>query len=163
MPDKSLEEMRAQVGESKVTVTGLEVERGKVAEFRRSVADDPDEERDDADVAPPTFTRTAFFPRYRPSDQADLKEEWGREYGFDLGLDGGRTVHGEQSYEFERLPEVGDVLEGTTTLVDVSQRESDERTLTFTTFETAYRDADGELVLTERATNVEIQPEEGDG
>lgn len=161
MPGKSLDALRAQVGESKVTVTGLEIERGKVAEFRRAVADDPSQDRPDADVAPPTFTRTAFFPRYRTQEQVDLAEEWGREYGFELDLDRGHTVHGEQSYEFERLPEVGDTLKGTTTLVDVSQRESDERTLTFATFETVYQNADGDLVLTERATNVEIQTHEG--
>lgn len=161
MPKTSLADLKAQVGTTVTTVEGLEVEAGKVEEFARAVKDDNPAHRDAAAAeqqgfpevpAPLTFTRTAYFPRYRP-------EGVGMDYGMDLGLHWDRLVHGEQEYEFERPIYVGDVLRGETTLADVYQRES-AGTLTFLVYETKYRDADGNLVLTERLTRIETPPSE---
>jgi peroxisomal enoyl-CoA hydratase 2 len=165
MPTKPLEELQAQVGESVQTVENLEIEAGKVTEFARSLRDDNpifhDEEAareagyDDI-PAPLTFTRVAYFPRHRPDGiDADL--------GFDLGLREGNVLHGEQEYEYERPLVVGDVLSGTTTLVDVSQSEGSRGgTMTFCVYETKYRDQDGDLVLTERVTRIETGGDAGE-
>ena len=158
MPTKPLSELEDLVGESRHTVEGLRVEAGKVEEFARAVNDeDPihreaaaaDDRGFDAVLAPLTFTRTAYFPRYRP-DGID------ENLGFDLGLRKEYLVHGEQEYEFERPAEVGDVLDGTTTLTDVYQREGSRGgTMTFAVYETEFRDRDGELVCTTRLTRIE--------
>lgn len=165
MPTKPLDELRAQVGESVRTVEDLRVEAGKVEEFARAVGNDNPAHRDadaaarrgfDAIPAPLTFTRTSYFPRYRP---AGIDED----LGFDLGFRREHVVHGEQAYEFERPVEVGDVLTGTTTLVDVYQREGDRGgTMTFAVYETEFRDRDGDLVCTERLTRIETQGAAGE-
>jgi len=158
MPTKPIEEIEEMVGDSVVTVEDFEVEAGKVEEFARAVKDDNpahcDEEAAreqgfDRIPAPMTFTRAGRFPRYQ-SDEV----EGG--YGFDVGFREEYAIHGEQAYEFERPVKVGDVLTGTTTLVDVYQREGSRGgTMTFAVYETEYRDRDGELVLTERVTGIE--------
>lgn len=158
MPTKLIEELEAQVGTSVRTVEDLRVEAGKVEEFARAIRDDNPAHRDEAAAAdqgfdsvpaPLTFTRTAYFPRYRPED---IDEN----LGFDLGLRSEYLVHGEQEYEFERPVEVGDVLTGTTTLTDVYQREGRRGgTMTFAIYETEFRDQDGELVCTTRLTRIE--------
>ena len=99
--------------------------------------------------APLTFTRTAYFPRYRPKG---INEN----LGFDLGLRPEYVVHGEQEYEFERPVEVGDVLTGTTTLTNIYQREGSRGgTMTFAVYETEFYDRDDELVCTTRLTRIE--------
>ena len=143
------------VGTSVVTVDGFEVEGGKVEEFARAVKDDNPAHRSqeaaeaqgfDRVPAPLTYARVSSFPRYRVVD--------GR--GIDLGFRREYSIHGEQSYEFERPLEVGDVLTGTTTLTDVYQREGSRGgTMTFAVLETEYRDESDELVVVDRATAIE--------
>ncbi|MFC7318664.1 FAS1-like dehydratase domain-containing protein [Halomarina halobia] len=158
MPSRSLAELEALVGTSVVTAEDLTVEAGKVEEFARAIGDDNPVYREeavaadrgyDAVPAPLTFTRTTLFPRYRPAGVDSYR-------GFDLGFDPEYSVHGEQAYEFERPLLVGDVLTGTTTLTDVFRRDGSRGgTMTFAVLETEYRDADGELVVTEEATIIE--------
>jgi acyl dehydratase len=106
-------------------VEGLEVEAGKVAEFATALRDDNPIHHDpaaaterefDAVPAPLTFTRTSYFPRYRPEGISGIQ-------GFDLGFDEQYTVHGEQAYEYERPLVVGDVLTGDTTVLDAFERD----------------------------------------
>jgi acyl dehydratase len=158
MPKKSLTELEEMIGESRVTVDGLTVERGKVAEFATAVRDENPVYRDadtaadqglDEVPAPPTFTQVARHPHYQPADFDDGIQ------GFDLGFDEARTVHGEQEYEFERPAFVGETLTGTTTLTDVFQREGSDGTMTFAVLTTEYRNDDGELLVTERRTAIE--------
>ncbi|WP_340681207.1 MaoC family dehydratase N-terminal domain-containing protein [Natrinema caseinilyticum] len=159
MPSKSLDELEAQVGRTVTTVEDLVVEPGKVEEFARAIKDDNPAFRDEAAAreqgyesipAPLTFTRTAYFPRYRP-------DGIGLDHGFDLGFDQSRVVHGEQEYIYEQQIHAGDVLSGKTTLVDVYERDGSRGgTMTFAVLETAYRNADGEHVLTERLTRIEL-------
>jgi acyl dehydratase len=158
MPTKPMSELEAMVGETNETVTDLRVEAGKVEEFARSLRDDNPAYRDEAAAnaqgfnavpAPLTFTRTAYFPRYRPRG---IDEN----LGFNLGLRSEYIVHGKQEYEFERPVTVGDVLTGTTTLVDIYQREGSRGgTMTFAVYETEFRDQEDELVCTERLTRIE--------
>ncbi|QLK24817.1 MaoC family dehydratase N-terminal domain-containing protein [Natrinema zhouii] len=165
MPTKPLEALESMVGDSRVTVEAFRIEPGKVAEFARAItSDDPvfreetaaAERGYDRVPAPPTYTQVGRFPRYTP-DGIDGT-------GFDLGFRSEYVLHGEQAYEYERPVAVGDVLEGTTTLADVFQREGGRAgTMTFAVLETEYRDRDGDLVLTDRSTAIETSGAVGDG
>lgn len=160
MPDKPLDDLKAQVGDSYKTVENLRIESGKVSEFASAIQDDnPIFHSKEAAIengyenipAPLTFTRTSYFPRYRP-------EGIDGDFGFDLGLNYDNVLHGEQEYEYERPVVVGDTLTGTTTLVDVYQKEGAHAgTMTFCIYETEYRDEDGELVVTERISRIETE------
>jgi acyl dehydratase len=166
MPEKSIEELESLVGTSVVTVEEFAVEAGKVEEFARAVKDDNPAHRDaeaaeaqgfDRIPAPLTFERVSSFPRYRAVE--------GR--GIDIGFEQEYAIHGEQSYEIERPMQVGDVMTGETTLVDVYQREGNRGgTMTFAELETEYTDQDGETVMTATATAIEtagaIDAEGGD-
>jgi acyl dehydratase len=158
MPEKSIEELKESVGTSRVTIDGLAVEAGKVAEFASALKDENPAYRSeevaaerglDGIPAPLTFTQIGRFPHYQPDGLE------GGIQGFDLGFDPERTLHGEQEYEFKRPLFVGDSLTGTTTLTDVYQRETDGGTLTFAVLTTEYRTDNGDLVLTERRTAIE--------
>jgi peroxisomal enoyl-CoA hydratase 2 len=166
MPEKSIEELKELVGTSVVTVEDFAIEAGKVEEFARAVKDDNPAHRDedaaaeqgfDRIPAPLTFERVSSFPRYSAVE--------GR--GIDLGFKQEYSIHGEQAYEIERPMQVGDVLTGETTLVDVYQREGGRGgTMTFAELETEYTDQDGETVMTATATAIEtagaIDAEGGD-
>lgn len=164
MSDRTLDRLEERIGESVCSVQGLTVEAGKVAEFAAAVGDDNPVFRD-PDVAsrqgferipaPPTFTRTSMFPRYRPTGVGRL--------GFDLGFDIRYELHGEQAYEFARPVYVGDTLSGWTTLTDAYEREGRQGgTMTFAVLETEYADEAGEPVVTERETVIEA-PESAAG
>ncbi|QSX01232.1 FAS1-like dehydratase domain-containing protein [Haloterrigena alkaliphila] len=152
-----MDELEAMVGDSRATVEDFRIERGKVEEFARSITEPDPVFRDesvarergfDAIPAPPTYPRVTRFPRYRPDDLEG--------YGFDLGFQPEYVLHGEQSYEYERPLRVGDVLTGETTLTKVFQREGGRAgTMTFAVYETQYRDQNGNLVITDRATAIE--------
>jgi acyl dehydratase len=166
MSERTIDRLSERVGETVESVEGLHVEAGKVAEFAVAVGDDDPVFRDrevaadrglDRRPAPPTFTRTSMFPRYRPDGVGRL--------GFDVGFDIRYELHGEQRYEFERPVYVGDTLSATTTLADAYEREGrDGDTLTFAVLETEYVDESGSLVLTERETLIETDgPVSADG
>lgn len=166
MPTIPFEELEEKVGESTVVVEDFCIEAGKVEEFARAVKDDNPAFRDeeaaaeqgfDGIPAPLTFPRVSTFPRYRAIE--------GR--GIDIGFPEEYAIHGEQSYQYERPLQVGDVLTGTMTLTDVYQRDGGRGgTMTFAILETEYRDDDGDLVVTERSTVIEtpgaIDPDGGD-
>lgn len=163
MPTRSDEALDTLVGTAKSTVRDFRVEAGKVEEFARAIHNDDPVYRDEsvarerghpAIPAPPTFLRTTYFPRYRAKD-APVRDG-GAYFGFDVGFSPTDTVHGEQEYEFERPLYVGDVLDGTTTLADLSQSEGSSGQLTFAVFETEYTNKEGRLIATERTTFIEI-------
>lgn len=88
MPSKSPGDLEQQVGRTVTTVENLVVEPRKVEEFARAIKDDNPafrgdeaarEQRYEAIPAPLSFTRTAYFPRYRP-------DEIGLDHGFDIGF-----------------------------------------------------------------------------
>jgi hypothetical protein len=159
MPEKSLTELEEMVGTSRVTVEGLMIAAGKVAEFATALRDDDPVYRDEDEAAkrgfestpvPLTFTEVRRHSHHRPDDfTADGIQ------GFDLGFDEERTVHGEQEYEYERQPHVDETLTGTTTLTDVSQREGNDGLMTFAELTTEFRNSDGALLITERLTAIE--------
>lgn len=159
MAEQTIDELEGRIGETIDSVTEFRIERGKVAEFARAIGDDNPAYRDETAAraqgfrtipAPPTFTRVSMFPRYRPPGTHRL--------GLDVGFDIEREIHGEQVYEFERPVYVGDVLHGTTTLADASQRDGRRGgTMTFVTLVTEFRDASDALVVTERSTLIETE------
>lgn len=162
MPEIPLDELQEKVGKSEVTVEGFTIEAGKVEEFARAVkSDDPvhrdeatarDEGYDDIPV-PLTFERTSSFPRYCPPELVDEPRR-----GMAVGFKREYTVHGEQAYEYEQPVQVGDTLTGTTTLVDVYQREGSRGgTMTFAELETEYENQDGEVVMRAQSTRIETE------
>ncbi|MFC7157039.1 MaoC family dehydratase N-terminal domain-containing protein [Halomarina halobia] len=157
MSNRTLDRLESRVGATVESVEGFTVEGGKVAEFAAAVGDDDPVFRDpeaaadrgfERRPAPPTFTRSSMFPRYRPDGVGRL--------GFDLGFDIRYELHGEQAYEFARPVYVGDTLSATTTLTDAYEREGRQGgTMTFAVLETEYVDAGGAPVVTERETLIE--------
>ncbi|PGF18245.1 dehydratase [Natrinema sp. CBA1119] len=165
MPNRPLEELEAMVGDTTVTVEEFRIEPGKVEEFARAITAADHVFRDetvaaerghDRVPAPLTYSQVGRFPRYTPAD-VDGK-------GFDLAFQPEYVIHGEQAHEYERPIYVGDVLEGTTTLANVFQREGGRAgTMTFAVLETEYRTPEGELVLTDRSTAIETEGAIDDG
>lgn len=166
VPTKPIEELEAMVGTTHENVVEFRVEAGKVEEFARAVGDDNPAHRDeeaatrqgfDGVPAPLTFTRTAYFPRYRPEGVDAFRP-------FELGFRPEYSLHGEQAYEFERPLVVGDVLHGAVTLTDVYQKGGGRGgQMTFAEFEIEYYDEDDELVVTERQTVIETGGAVGEG
>lgn len=152
------------VGETKVTITDMHVEAGKVEQFARAIRNDDPIHRDESVArergferipAPRTFINTSQSPRFRPGD-ADTNhvEHLNRE--FNLGFDLHRVVRGEEHLEFERPIYVGDTLTGTTTLEDVYERESKHSgIMTFVKFKIEYTDQQGDIVATQWLTQIE--------
>lgn len=158
MPSRSLAALEEQVGTTHRTVEGFQIETGKVDEFARAIRDPTDVYLDvdtahdagyDRIPAPPTFTRSSFFPRYRPPG-IDVH------LGFDLGFDPEYVLHGEQHYEYDRPLFVGDELHGETTLERVFQREGESGgAMTFAVLRTDFYDSDGDRVQSARITRIE--------
>jgi len=103
--------------------------------------------------APPTFPFamefSGKFEELQPADQpagSPLAKAVGP-----LMAKGGLILHGEQEFIYHRPIEVGDVLVGTGYIVDIYQKESKGRTMTFIIQETNWNDdKTGEPVCTAR-------------
>ena len=103
--------------------------------------------------APPTFPFamefSGKFEELQPADQpagSPLAKAVGP-----LMAKGGLILHGEQEFIYHRPIEVGDVLVGTGSIVDIYQKESKGRTMTFIIQETNWNDdKTGEPVCTAR-------------
>lgn len=138
------------------------VERAPVANFARAVRDDDPAYRDPeaasaaglpAIPAPPTFPfameHWGRFAELQPAPEGQV-DAIGQVLGPLIGQ-GGIILHGEQSFEYERPVLVGDVLDGQTTVVDVYEKESKGRRMTFLVLETVWSEAStGSPVVTSR-------------
>jgi hypothetical protein len=148
--------------ELKGTETGkqkVRIERGPVRVFAQSLLDDdPVYDGDDAPV-PPTFPFVMpFWGSLGQGGAAGLPIE-------KLRGPGRAILHGEQGFEFTRYPRVGDVLEGTTTVTDVYEKErSNGGKLEFYVTETDWRDAEsGDPVCSSKFTLViNVRPPKAD-
>jgi acyl dehydratase len=145
------------------TASRVHVERGAVSYFASAVKDENpifhDENAAHAagfdDIpAPPTFSFAMNHMGRHPEDQPPdptggknpMFEAMGR-----LMSKGGLVLHGEQEFVYHRPIVVGDVLVGQGTLIDMYERESKGRTMTFIVVETVWRDdRSGDPVVTER-------------
>ncbi len=145
-------------GASKVTI-----ERGPVSNFAAAVADDnPIYRRVDVAKAagfesipaPPTFSfamqHWGRFPEDQPVDPTGGENPMHAVMGT-LFARGGLVLHGEQEFEYHRPILVGDVLVGEGKIVDIYEKESKSKTMTFVVTETVWRDErNDEPVVTER-------------
>lgn len=120
------------------------IERGPVRVFAEALGDTTDAYQADGAPVPPTFP---FVMPY-----------WGSlGTGGAAGLPIDRLrgpsraiLHGEQAFEYHRWPKVGDVVEGTTVISDVYEKErSSGGKLEFYVTKTEWKDVDtGEPVVT---------------
>jgi acyl dehydratase len=141
----------------------VRVERGPVETFASALKDENPIFHDAgaakaegfADIpAPPTFSFAAqFWGRFaeeQPEDPTGGVNPM-HQVMSELFAGGGLVLHGEQEFVYERPIVVGDVLVGEGTLVDVYEKESKGKTMTFVVVETVWRDEkDGKPVVTER-------------
>jgi acyl dehydratase len=156
------DELKAVIGTRTSSATVV-VERGPVAAFALAVCDQNPIYRDpraseaagfDALPAPPTFPFVmdtwGRFAELQPTDGPPAGGGMAKVLG-PLMAKGGLILHGEQSFEYHRPVEVGDVLDGEGTVVDAYAKESKGRTMTFIVTETVWRDhTTGEPVVTSR-------------
>lgn len=158
MSEHSIERLEEQVGETYTVVERFPIEAGKIAEFAEAIKDDDPmftdttgetaRERGFDDVpVPPTFMMASSFFQARQDVEGQP----------DLDIDLERALHGEQSFEFERIPVAGDVLSATGEIADVYQREgSSAGEMTFIELETTYRDQNGDVVVRGHSTIIEL-------
>ncbi|MGI8797441.1 MAG: FAS1-like dehydratase domain-containing protein [Acidimicrobiia bacterium] len=133
------------------------IERGPVRVFAEALGDDDETYRGDAAPVPPTFPFVmSYWGSLGAGGAAGLPIE-------KLRGPGRAILHGEQAFEYQRWPKVGDVLEGTTVVTDVYEKErSNGGKLEFYVTETDWRDADsGEPVVKSIFTLVvNVRPQE---
>jgi acyl dehydratase len=139
----------------------LPIERGKVREFALAVGEDnpiffdvdaarahglPDI------VAPPTFTVTQIWQVSREQ----------REQQLGANLDYERVLHGEQEFEYQRLPFAGEILRGTMRISkDFTKPGKRGGEMRFVTYESRFVDVQGEEVLTAYYTLIETAKDVG--
>jgi hypothetical protein len=135
----ALTELKGQeTGTQKVVI-----ERGPVRVFAEALGDSDDVYSGDDGLVPPTFP---FVMSYWGS----LGSGGAAGLPIDRLRGPGRAIlHGEQAFEYQRWPKVGDVLEGATVITDVYEKErSNGGKLEFYVTETDWKDADsGEPVV----------------
>lgn len=108
----------------------------------------------DAIPAPPTFSFSApfwgSFAEDQPDDPTGGENPMHAVMG-SLMATGGLVLHGEESFEYHRPIQAGDVLSGEGKIVDIYEKETSSATMTFLVMETTWRDdASGDPVVTER-------------
>ena len=130
----ALTELKGQVSDPVEVV----VERGPVRVFADALMDaDPAYRGDEpGGPVPPTFPFVMpFWGSLGTGGAAGLPVE-------KLCGPGRMILHGEQEFEYTRMPRVGDRLRGTTTISDVYEKDrSDGGTMEFYVSETDWRDA----------------------
>jgi N-terminal half of MaoC dehydratase len=119
------------------------IERGPVRVFAEAVGDTDEVYATDAAPVPPTFPFVMpYWGSLGTGGAAGLPIE-------KLRGPGRAILHGEQAFEYSRWPKVGDVLEGTTVITDVYEKQrSNGGKLEFYVTETDWKDAStGEPVV----------------
>ena len=144
----------------KATIT---VERGPVTKFAESVTESSPIYRD-ADAAaaagfdgipvPPTYffssaSHWGAFPEAQPAD-ANPGTNPTMEIIGQLMAKGGMVLHGEQAFTYHRPVVVGETLHSEGKVVDLYEKPTGDKVMTFLVTENEYRDPSGELVLTTR-------------
>ncbi len=128
----ALTELKGQTtGTQKVAI-----ERGPVRVFAEALGDPDDAYGTDDAPVPPTFPFVmSYWGSLGTGGAAGLPIER-------LRGEGRAILHGEQAFEYRRWPRVGDVLEGTTVVTDVYEKErSNGGKLEFYVTETDWQDA----------------------
>ena len=144
----------------KSTIT---VERGPVTKFAESVTEssaiykrsDAAQEAGFADIpTPPTYffssaAHWGAFPEAQPADASPGTNPTMEIIG-QLMAKGGMVLHGEQAFTYHRPVVVGETLHSEGKVVDLYEKPTGDRVMTFLVTENEYRDDAGELVLTTR-------------
>lgn len=135
----ALSELKGQeTGTQKVVI-----ERGPVRVFAQALGDDDEVYSGEDALVPPTFPFVmSYWGSLGTGGAAGLPIDR-------LRGPGRAILHGEQAFEYERWPRVGDVLEGRTVISDVYEKErSNGGKLEFYVTETDWKDAtSGEPVV----------------
>ena len=135
----ALTELKGQeTGTQKVVI-----ERGPVRVFAAALGDDDEVYAGEDALVPPTFPFVmSYWGSLGTGGAAGLPIDR-------LRGPGRAILHGDQAFEYERWPKVGDVLEGTSVITDVYEKErSNGGKLEFYVTETDWKDADsGEPVV----------------
>ena len=129
----ALTELKGQeAGTQKVVI-----ERGPVRVFAAALGDDDEVYTGEDALVPPTFPFVmSYWGSLGTGGAAGLPIDR-------LRGPGRAILHGEQAFEYERWPKVGDVLEGTSVITDVYEKErSNGGKLEFYVTETDWKDAD---------------------
>jgi hypothetical protein len=119
------------------------IERGPVRVFAEALGDSDDVYSGDDALVPPTFPFVmSYWGSLGTGGAAGLPIDR-------LRGPGRAILHGEQAFEYTRWPKVGDILEGTTVITDVYEKErSNGGKLEFYVTETDWKEADsGEPVV----------------
>jgi len=126
----------------------ITIEQGPVRAFASSLRDDAGHYTGDGAPTPPTFP---FVMSYWGSAGA------GGAAGLPIDKlrgEGRMILHGEQEFEFQRSPRVGETLTGTGSIADVYEKDTSSATMEFYVREMNWRDEAGEPVCTERFTMI---------
>ena len=141
----------------------ITIERGPVTQFAASVTEsNPVYRSRDAAVSagfgdipvPPTyfFSAASFWGAFGEDQPADANP--GRNPTMEvigkLMAKGGIVLHGEQEFEYHKPVIVGDRISSEGKVVDLYEKQTGERTMTFLVTENQFRNQDGDLVLTAR-------------
>jgi hypothetical protein len=112
------------------------IERGPVRVFAQALGDDDEVYSGEDALVPPTFPFVmSYWGSLGTGGAAGLPIDR-------LRGPGRAILHGEQAFEYERWPRVGDVLEGTTVISDVYEKQrSNGGKLEFYVTETDWKDA----------------------
>jgi len=112
------------------------IEAGPVRVFAGAVGDSRSDYRAQDTIVPPTYPfAMSFWGSMGEGGAAGLPIE-------KLRGPGRMLLHGEQEFVYHRWPKVGDTLEGTTRVTDVSERQrSDGGSMEFYTTSTDWNDA----------------------
>jgi peroxisomal enoyl-CoA hydratase 2 len=119
------------------------IERAPVRVFAEALGDSDEVYSGDDALVPPTFPFVmSYWGSLGTGGAAGLPIDR-------LRGPGRAILHGEQAFEYQRWPKVGDVLEGTTVITDVYEKErSNGGKLEFYVTETDWKDVDsGEHVV----------------
>ena len=155
MGSKSFAELESLVGWESPAFE-VRLERGRIRDFADATFADDDQYHDVAEArangfedlpVPVTLFGSLFFV-----DQ--------NEHEPNIGFDTENTLHGEQAFEFERVPVAGEILYGRTTLSDIYRKDRDNGgAITFAELQTMFRDEAGERVLTATKIRMEVSDE----
>jgi acyl dehydratase len=139
----------------------LPITADDIARFARAVGEenpifyDPEAAREHGFpdvIAPPTFTVTQIFRVPR--------EERERRLG--ANLDYGRVLHGEQEFTYNRLPIAGETLKARMRIAkDLTKEGKRGGSMRFVTYESVFKDADDDVVLTGYYTLIETTKDPG--
>lgn len=124
----------------------ITIEQGPVRAFATAVLDDPDRYTGEGADTPPTWPFVmSYWGSMGTGGAAGLPMDR-------LRGTGRMILHGEQAFDINRPPKVGETLTGSGRISEVYERETSSAVMEFYVRETDWRDTVGDPVVTERFT-----------